>query len=448
MPGTLPYGLTNDGTYVYVIDNNGLIQKININTQIASSLTTLASAGGMIYVSGFLYVCNGGDYTIKKVDVTSGTTTTFAGISGTQGNVDGALGVATFYYPGGITTDGTYFYVTDDTSTAGVAIIRRIDSSGTVATLSTGTPFGVANGIYYRNNKLYIADSTGSSVKSITLTDSPPYAFTNVLTSVDALDIISLSDSELYYSGSDDTIHFWNGATNTILAGASGVSGYVDADGTNARFNGVNFMTYLSSSTSLYISDLNNNAIRNLITASPYTVTTFFGNGPTPIPCIPAGQLIRTLRSDVPVETVKSGDHILTPDGRSVVVKVHKSTILATKHNAPYLIPAHTFRPGYPKKDIQLSPNHKIQIGPDLWLSAEKASQMYPAIKQLVSDSLVRYFHFETPDFLTDDLIVEGSIVESYGVGYTQKYLKGRQPYVWSEKHKAEIRMVPGFWRM
>jgi hypothetical protein len=166
------------------------------------------------------------------------------------------------------------------------------------------------------------------------------------------------------------------------------------------------------------------------------------------IPCIPAGQLIRTLKGDVAVETVKSGDSILTPDGRSVVVKVLKSTALAMKQYAPYLIPAHTFRPGYPKKDIQLSPHHKIQIGPDLWLSAEKASKMYPLIKQLVSDSLVRYFHFETPDFLTDDLIVEGSIVESYGTKYCQKYLKSKQPYVWSETHKAEIRMVPGSWRM
>jgi len=178
-------------------------------------------------------------------------------------------------------------------------------------------------------------------------------------------------------------------------------------------------------------------------TGSP-TTTVDIGN----IPCIPAGQLIRTSRSDVPVETVKSGDHISTPDGRSVVVKVYKSTTSANGHKAPYLIPAHTFRPGYPKKDIQLSPKHKIQIGPDLWLSAEKASKMYPAIKQLLSTSFVRYFHFETPDFLTDDLIVEGSVVESYGPNYCEKYLKGKQPYVWSETHKAEIRMVPRHWHM
>jgi hypothetical protein len=95
-----------------------------------------------------------------------------------------------------------------------------------------------------------------------------------------------------------------------------------------------------------------------------------------------------------------------------------------------------------------LSPKHKIQCGPDLWLSAEKASTLYPAITQIGRGSFIQYFHFETPDFLTDDLVVEGSVVESYGVNYAQKYLRATQPYVWSESHKAEIRVVPGHWRM
>jgi len=189
-------------------------------------------------------------------------------------------------------------------------------------------------------------------------------------------------------------------------------------------------------------------SISDVTASSPTTTNSAFTFSGSPNPCIPAGQLIRTTKGDVPVETVKSGDSIITPDGRPVVVKVHKSTLLANRHDAPYLIPANTFRPGYPKKDIQLSPHHKIQIGPDLWLSAEKASKMYPAIKQLLSASFVRYFHFETPDFLTDDLMVEGSVVESYGVGYFHTHLKGKQPYAWSEKHKAEIRIVPGHWRM
>jgi hypothetical protein len=400
----------------------------------------------MIYVSGFLYVCNGNDFTIRKVDVTSGTTTTFAGISGTQGSVDGPYGTARLYYPVAIATDGTYFYVTDLTAVSGVDVIRRINSAGDIDTLTTSGSLGVLSGIYYRNNKLYFTNN-GSGVDTILLTDTPPYTITNVLINANASDVISINDTELYYSALNNTIHLWNGTTDTILAGAAFVPGYVNADGVNARFNYPTFMTYYTAS--LYISDTDNDAIRNLITASPYTVTTFYGGGPTPpIPCIPAGQRIRTLRGDVRVETVKSGDYIMTPDGRSVVVKVYKTTVLGNRHEAPYLIPANTFRPGYPKRDIQLSPKHKIQCGPDLWLSAEKASTLYPAITQIGRGSFIQYFHFETPDFLTDDLVVEGSVVESYGVNYAQKYLRATQPYVWSESHKAEIRVVPGHWRM
>jgi len=446
MSFTNPFGITNDGTFIYVVGfYDGIIQKINISTNVATPLTTLVSKGGMTYLSGFLYVCDSDDFTIKKVDVTSGTTTTIAGISGTQGSDDGTLGVATFYNPIGITTDGTYFYVTDNTTINGDSIIRRIDSIGTVTTLATGVTFGPAAGIYYRNNTLYFADyNTG--LKS--LNPSAPSVITTILLEQTVYDVISLNDTELYYSALDNTIHLWNGLTDTILAGASGEAGYVNANGVNARFSYPYFMTYLSSSSSFYISDYFNDAIRNLITASPYTVTTFYGGPSPPIPCIPAGQRIRTLRGDVRVETVKSGDYIMTPDGRSVVVKVYKTTVLGNRHEAPYLIPANTFRPGYPVSDIQLSPRHKIQTAPDLWLSAEKAATLYPAITQIGRGSFVQYFHFETPNFLTDDLVVEGSVVESYGTNYCLKYLRATQPYVWSESHKAEIRVVPGNWRM
>jgi hypothetical protein len=443
MSFTNPVGITTDGLYLYVWNfaNGGEILKIDSGGVVDPTFTcTNLGLNGMIYVSGFLYVCNSGDYTITKVDSTSGTTTTFAGISGTQGSTDGAYGTATLYSPVGITTDGTYFYVTDQTAVSGVSVIRRIDSTGAITTLTTSGAFGALNGIYYRNNKLYIANSS-YGINTILLTDTPPYTITNVLPNTQVYDIISLNDTELYYSTLDNTIHLWNGATDTILAGATGVAGYVNANGVNARFNSPYFMTYASN---LYISDYNNNAIRTL-NLGTNDVTTFYGG---PIPCIPAGQRIRTLRGDVRVETVKSGDYILTPDGRSVVVKVYKTTVLGNRHEAPYLIPANTFRPGYPKRDIQLSPKHKIQCGPDLWLSAEKAATLYPAITQIGRGSFIQYFHFETPDFLTDDLVVEGSVVESYGVNYAEKHLRATQPYVWSESHKAEIRVVPGHWRM
>jgi len=451
MSFTNPLGITNDGTYLYVYtqDNGGEIIKFNSAGVIQGGFTCTNVGGlqGIVYLSGYVYACSASAFTIRRVDAGTGANTLFTGQTGTQGTADGAPGVATFTLPQAITTDGTDLYVVDET------LIRKVNvgtgTAGTVTTLVSAGTFVDPTGIFYNSSdgKLYVADSSGTTYRGIsTVLATSPYTVTNVLASTNATDVIT-QGSNFYFSSPESTINYYTG-TNAIIAGATGVAGYVDnPTGTNARFNTPRFMTLLSSN--IYVSDSINNTVRIISTTSPYAVTTFYGGGPTPpIPCIPAGQRIRTLRGDVRVETVKSGDSILTPDGRSVVVKVYKTTILGNRHEAPYLIPANTFRPGYPVSDIQLSPKHKIQCGPDLWLSAEKAATLYPAITQIGRGSFIQYFHFETPDFLTDDLVVEGSVVESYGTNYCQKYLRATQPCVWSESHKAEIRVVPGNWRM
>jgi hypothetical protein len=446
-----PTGISSDPSgniYVYNNVSAGQILKINSSGTLVTTLANSIGVGlnGLVYLNGNVYI-GSSQNTIISFNNTSPTQsgTIVAGQSGVPGSTDGALGVNTLLGVVALTTDGTDLYVVDGT------LIRKVNIGtsplGTVTTLVSSGTFATPTGISYAAGVgLFVGDQGGTTYKGVTTISIPGLTLTNFVNGEDVYDVHGNSEGTFYFTSQANVVRYYNGV-DTILAGGFFAPGaYINAPiGINARFDFPTNMTLYNST--LFISDDYNNAIRTVSLTNPYAVTTFYGAQPPVNPCIPAGQLIRTLRSDVPVETVKSGDHILTPDGRSVVVKVHKSTILATKHDAPYLIPAHTFRPGYPKKDIQLSPNHKIQIGPDLWLSAEKASQMYPAIKQLVSDSLVHYFHFETPDFLTDDLVVEGSVVESYGVGYTQKYLKGRQPYVWSEKHKAEIRMVPGSWR-
>ena len=448
MPFTNPLGITNDGTYIYVMNqgNGGEILKFNSAGALQGGFTcTLDGLQGIVYLSGYVYACKQTDFTIRRVDAGTGANTIFTGQTGTQGTADGAPGVATFTGPQAITTDGTDLYVVDGT------LIRKVNvgtgTAGTVTTLVSAGTFVDPTGIFYNSSdgKLYVADSGLSAFQGITtVLATSPYTVANVLASTNATDVIT-QGSNFYFSSPESTIHYYSG-TDTVIAGATIVTGYVnDPTGTNARFYTPRFMTLYSSN--IYVSDSLNNAVRIISTTSPYAVTTFYGSPPVN-PCIPAGQRIRTLKGDVPVETVKSGDYILTPDGRSVVVKVYKMTILGNRHEAPYLIPANTFRPGYPKRDIQLSPRHKIQVGPDLWLSAEKASTLYPAVKQIGRGSFVQYFHFETPDFLTDDLVVEGSVVESYGTNYCQKYLRATQPYVWSESHKAEIRVVPGSWRM
>jgi len=51
--------------------------------------------------------------TIRKVVIATGVVTTLAGSAGIKGSTDGTGTSAWFYYPDGITTDGTNLYVTD-----------------------------------------------------------------------------------------------------------------------------------------------------------------------------------------------------------------------------------------------------------------------------------------------------------------------------------------------
>lgn len=60
-----------------------------------------------------LYVSDTGNNKIRKIVIASGAVTTLAG-SGTAGAVDGIGTAASFYYPYGITTDGSKLYVSDD----------------------------------------------------------------------------------------------------------------------------------------------------------------------------------------------------------------------------------------------------------------------------------------------------------------------------------------------
>ncbi|MDD5762115.1 MAG: hypothetical protein PHP88_06335, partial [bacterium] len=181
-----PYGITTDGTYLYVADSgNNTIRKIVISS---GAVTTLAGTAGYSgYADGtgaaarfyipygitmdgnYLYVADSGNNTIRKIVISSGAVTTLAGTAGSSGSTDGTGTAARFYDPYGITTDGTYLYVVD----SGNNTIRKIViSSGAVTTLAgtagysgyadgTGTAarFHDSYGITTDDTNLYVADS-------------------------------------------------------------------------------------------------------------------------------------------------------------------------------------------------------------------------------------------------------------------------------------------------
>lgn len=125
-----PTGVATDGTSVYVTDwGNGTIRKIEIAT---GKVATFAGTPGILgHIDGTgtaalfqkpygitsdgtsLYVADPASSTIRKIVISTGVVTTLAGAAGRSGYTDGTETAALFDGPTGITTDGVSLYVTD-----------------------------------------------------------------------------------------------------------------------------------------------------------------------------------------------------------------------------------------------------------------------------------------------------------------------------------------------
>jgi len=201
-----PIGITTDGVNLYVTDaGNHTIRQINITTKavttVAGTSGAIGSTNGIQGIARFnlpwrittdrtsLYVTDFNNRTIRMIDIVSGNVTKIAGASGSlgldSGSTDGTGEVARFNQPNGITTDGTYLYVTDSYQNT----IRRIEISApnnviTIAGIpknaddetlgeggsadSPGTPsFYTPIGITTDGANLYVADSYNNTIRKI-----------------------------------------------------------------------------------------------------------------------------------------------------------------------------------------------------------------------------------------------------------------------------------------
>jgi hypothetical protein len=257
-----PRGITTDGTSFYVVvpnNDNSADTGHTIPSRILKYHPTdglsLVTESGLDYPWGittdgsYLYVTDFNDHTIKKIDPATGTGSILAGASGTSGSADGTDVVARFWAPAGITHDGTYLYVTD----AGNATIRRIDpTTGAVTTIagtagSTGSTDGTGSaarffdpvGITTDGTNLYVAERGNNTVRKIVITTGEV----------------------------------------TTLAGTAGTpGGFVDGNGTAARFAGP--MMISTDGTNLFVADTLNHAIRKIVIATG-EVSTVLGSPAT-----------------------------------------------------------------------------------------------------------------------------------------------------------------------
>jgi sugar lactone lactonase YvrE len=220
---------------------------------------TLSSDGKTLYVSDF------GDYTIRKLALTTGsggamtaTVTTLAGTAGTEGQADGAGSAAWFSGPRGVALDASGdLFVADD---GNEFTIRKINLSTNQVSSPVVNVFGSAGGTTDgagsdalfavparlaadNSGNLYVTDSANNTIRKIAIT-----------------------------TNSDGSIS----STVSTLAGSAGLYGHADGTGSNARFSFPLGVAVDSTSNELYVSDWDNNTIRK-IDLSSGAVTTLAG---------------------------------------------------------------------------------------------------------------------------------------------------------------------------
>lgn len=310
---SMPRGITSDGTSLYVTESgNNTIRKIVISS---GAVTTLAGAPGLTDGIGTaarfsspigmttdgtnLFVTDEANSTIRKIVISTGTVTTFAGSAGLIGSTDGIGAAATFRYPAGITTDGKNLYVAD----TGNYIIRKIEiSTGTVSTLAgTANVFGSADGIGTAASfahptgittdgaNLFVVDYGSCTIRKIVISTgevSTLAGTANVYGSADGTGAaasfsgplgITTDGTNLYvtdsFNNSIRKIVISTGAVTT-MAGTAGAAGTADGAGAAAGFSAPSGIT--TDGTNLFVTDNGSNTIRKIV-ISTGAVTTLAG---------------------------------------------------------------------------------------------------------------------------------------------------------------------------
>jgi hypothetical protein len=269
---------------------------------ITGTLATFTSPYGIATDGANLYVADSGNNIIRKVVIASGVVTTLAG-SGAVGSADGTGSAASFSYPQGITTDGINLYVSD---THNSTIRQVVIATGAVSTLagSPSAPLGAVDGtgagatFYYPSgittdgSNLYVADTWTNTIRKIVIATrvvstiagsatAPPGAVDGTGSAAsfnEPRGVTTDGTGNLYVADKGNNtirkIEIATGAVSTFAG--SGTPSAVDGTGTASSF--IYPMGITTDGTSLFVADSGNNKIRRIAVAS-MVVSTLAGSG-------------------------------------------------------------------------------------------------------------------------------------------------------------------------
>jgi hypothetical protein len=132
---------TRNGTIRKIVINTGAVTTLAGSAGVFGPTDGAGSSARFNYSTGIttdgsnLYIVDNSSSTIRQIVIATGAVTTLAGTPSVFGSTDGTGGAALFNYPLGIASDGSNLYVTD----TGNGTIRKIVISGGQVTTFAGT---------------------------------------------------------------------------------------------------------------------------------------------------------------------------------------------------------------------------------------------------------------------------------------------------------------------
>ncbi|MBO6603498.1 MAG: Hint domain-containing protein [Roseicyclus sp.] len=174
------------------------------------------------------------------------------------------------------------------------------------------------------------------------------------------------------------------------------------------------------------------------------TVTFFDGNGyaaenvtgtltfkeiENVIPCFTPGSRIATPKGEVPVETLREGDKIITRDNGIQEIRwigtrtLNRSELRRAPYLRPILIKAGALGDGLPERDMMVSPQHRMLVSGDRTQLYFEESEVLVAAKHLVNHGAVQwldplratYVHFMFDHH--EVVLADGAWTESFQPG-------------------------------
>ena len=239
---------------------------------------------------GGLYVADFINHMIRRVDITTRTVTTVAGVAGSYGTTVGATPLQSkFNNPCGVEVDAAGNVYVADTANNAIRMLSGVWVAGTGTTGNTNNVVGV-NATFNGPRAvradaagalLYVGDYGSSRVRTIIATGGSHSVATLPAGLANVNDItLNMAARVMYVAATHAVYTVTYAGTATLLAGQAGANnnGYVDGVGSAAQFYWVAGLALDADAGLLYATESSNHRLR-VITIANGNVTTLAGSG-------------------------------------------------------------------------------------------------------------------------------------------------------------------------